>query len=101
MKNLMSPKARLAMASMMRQIEKGEEPGGKSFGRGRIERGGSAGSQRATRPALVQLAPPRGYEEEEGEEPNRMINFAGIGPGGRLITGDEGPAGLDRRSLEY
>ena len=101
MENLMSPKARLAMASMMREIKKGEEPGGKSFGRGRIERGGTAGSQRATRPALIQLAQPRGYSEEEEEEPNRSIQFAGIGPGGRTIRGDEGPAGFGTRSPEY
>lgn len=84
MKNLMSPKARLAMASMMREIKKGEEPGGKSFGRGRIVRGGVAGSQRATRPALVQLAPPRGYSEEEGEEPNRSIDYAAISSDGTM-----------------
>ena len=101
MENLMSPKARLAMASMMRQIKNGEEPGGKSFGRGRIETGGVKGSQRATRPAIVQLAPPRGYVEEEGEERNRMSQFAGIGPDGRTIRGDEGPAGFGTRSPEY
>ena len=101
MENLMSPKSRLALAAMARQIKKGEEPGGQSFGQGRIERGGVAGSKRATQPALVQLAPPRGYVEEEGEEPNRMIEFAGIGAGGRTIRGDEGPAGFGTRSPEY
>lgn len=101
MANLMTPKARLAMAAMSRQIRKGEEPGGQSFGRGRIESGGAFGAQRATRPALIQLAAPRGYSEEEEEEPKRMIQFAGIGPGGLTIRGDEGPAGFGTRSPEY
>jgi len=83
MANLMTPKARLAMAAMSRQIRKGEEPGGQSFGRGRIESGGVAGAQRATRPALIKLAAPRGYEEEE-QEPSRAIDYAAISSDGPI-----------------
>ena len=79
MQHLMKPKARIIGSSLIRQQKRGENPGGRGAG---LLGSLPDGQKKVTRPATIQLAPPKGIPEEDTSKSKRNVRYKSIGPGG-------------------